>query len=133
MLAIAAPMLAAYAAPAGDACFSTPYAAYALDASGVPPYIFKVFANNSYVNTFLNGTAFQSGVIKSSKTDADGACLVTASAVVAGSPPANLALRTYTNEKFGSLDIFYAYGETPAMPTSCVDAKLFAMYKTIPG
>jgi hypothetical protein len=133
MLAIAAPMLAAYAASAGEACFPTPHAAYALDSSGAAPYIFKAFANNSYVNTYMNGTTFQTGVIKSSKTDADGACLVTASAVVSGMPPANLALRTYASEKFGSLDICYAYGETPAMPTSCVDAKMFAMYKTIPA
>ena len=130
MLPIALPLLAAYAAP-GEACFSGPYAAYALDSQAPAPYIFKAFANNSFVNTYLNGTVIQTGVIKSSTTDPDGACLLTASAVIPGTPPFSLALRTYKNDKFGSLDICYDAGPTPTMPTSCVDAKIFAMYKTI--
>ena len=41
-------------------------------------------------------------------------------------------IRGYKNDKFGSLDMCYAIDtKAPDMPTSCADAKLFALYKTI--
>ena len=92
MLSLAS-LAASFAAPsAGDACISAPYAAYALDSSLNEPYVYKLLANNSYVNTLLNGTVLQTGTVLSMTADADGACLITASAVAAGYPPLSLAV-----------------------------------------
>ena len=84
---------ASYSAPsAPDACPSAPWAAYALDTSLNEPYIYKLFANNSYANYLTNGTVLQTGEVTSMTADTDGACLIKASAVAAGYPPMSIAV-----------------------------------------
>ena len=108
-------LVASAAAYAVDSsCFEGPYTGMGLDPL-VPPYIFTKHANGSYTNAFPNGTVIQTGVVDSTRYD-DGACLITASALVPGAAPARLVVRAYRNPKFGGFDVCYEVGEQPVMP-----------------